>query len=563
MIVITGKYLLILLRLDSRGEGGICALLELVRHERLSRRWQAIAMGVTIVGTALLFGDGIITPAISVLSALDGLAQHSQAAGRFAMPIAVVILVVLFGIQRFGTGRVGMFFGPIMLLWFLALGVFGLMAIIKNPEVLASVSPHYAVSFVHRHAGTAFVVLGAVVLVVTGGEALYADMGHFGRRAIRTAWMVVVWPALLLNYFGQGANLLANKQAIDNPFFALVPEAMLWPMIILATFAAVIASQAIISGLFSLARQAWKLSFFPPHKVIHTSTERIGQIYTPIVNYALGICCILLVIVFHKSDALAAAYGIAVTGLMVLTTTMFMIVARVALRWPWYVVYLLGAIFITVDLLFFSANLLKIMDGGWIPLVVAGLLTVVMVTWLRGSTAAARQYRNRSISFTSFKRNWPEDGPERVSGAGIFLTTSRIGVPASVTTLYRNLHVLHETVVLLSVHVEEIPFVDPAQRIRIYKMPNNFWHVTARHGYLDEVDAPALVQAAIDQGLPVDPDNATYFVRQLIIDTSGTSRMARWRRRLYLILHRNSWPAVWAFRLPPNRTVAIGIVVRI
>jgi KUP system potassium uptake protein len=281
------------------------------------------------------------------------------------------------------------------------------------------------------------------------------------------------------------------------------------------------------------------------------------------VNYLLGICCIILVVVFHKSDALASAYGIAVTGLMVLSTVMFMIVARVALRWPWILVFMLGMIFITVDILFFSANLLKIKDGGWIPLVVAAFMTIVMATWLRGSTAAARQYRNRSVSFTAFKRNWDEGGPERVSGAGIFLTTSRIGVPASVTALYRNLHVLHETVVLLSVHIEEIPFVAPDQRVRIYKMPNDFWHVTARHGYLDEVDAQEIIQAAIELGLPIDNDNATYFVRQLIIDTSGTSRLSRWRRRLFLILHRNSWPAVWAFGLPPNRTVAIGIVVRI
>jgi KUP system potassium uptake protein len=277
-LVITGKYLTVLMRLDSRGEGGICAMYELIRHERLSRRWKTIAIAITIVGTALLFGDGMITPAISVLSALGGLSEHSEAAGRFAMPLAVVVLVVLFGIQRFGAGKMGMLFGPIMLVWFIVIGVFGLLAIIKAPDVLLAVDPRHAVWFVQRHAGTAFVVLGAVVLVVTGGEALYADMGHFGRRAIRIAWVVVVWPSLLLCYFGQGANLMAEPTAIGNPFFSIVPEVMLWPMIILSTFAAVIASQAIISGIFSLTRQAANLSFFPPHKVVHTSRERIGQI---------------------------------------------------------------------------------------------------------------------------------------------------------------------------------------------------------------------------------------------------------------------------------------------
>lgn len=562
-LVITGKYLTILMRLDSRGEGGICAMLELVRNKRLSRRWKTIAIAATIVGAALLFGDGMITPAISVLSAMEGLSLHSAAAGRFAMPIAVVILVVLFGIQRFGTGKMGMLFGPIMLLWFIMIGVFGVMSILKAPEVLLSVDPRHAAWFVQRHAGTAFVVLGAIVLVVTGGEALYADMGHFGRRAIRIAWLVVVWPALLLSYFGQGANLLVNTSATGNPFFAIVPPALLWPMIILAAFAAAIASQAIISGIFSLARQASHLSLFPPHKVVHTSSERIGQIYSPAVNYMLGFCCIILVIVFHKSDALAAAYGVAVTGLMVLSTLMFMLVSRVALHWPRILVLILGSIFITIDLLFFSANLLKIKDGGWIPLAVAALLTVMMVTWLRGTTAAARQYRNRSVSFTAFKKNWDKGGPKRVPGTGIFLTTSRIGVPASMTTLYRNLHVLHETVVLLSVHIEEVPFVEPSQRVQIHKIPDNFWHVTARHGYLDEVDSPAIIQAAIGMGLPIDIENATYFVRQLVIDTSGSSRMSLWQRRLFLVMHRNALPAVWAFRLPPNRTVAIGIVVRI
>ena len=563
LLVISGKYLLVLLRLDSRGEGGICAMLDLVRNERLSRKWQAIAIGATVGGAALLFGDGVITPAISVLSALEGLGQHSDTAARYTMPLAVVVLIVLFAIQRFGTARMGTLFGPIMLVWFLALAVFGAMGIAQRPEILLAVDPRMAYLFIHSHAGPAFVVLGAVVLVVTGGEALYADMGHFGKRPIRMAWLLVVWPSLLLNYFGQGAQMLEDASARANPFFSIVPQFMLWPMIILATVAAVIASQAIISGLFSLTRQAVNLKLLPALKVVHTSEERVGQIYVPVVNIGLGACCVLLVIIFHQSDALAAAYGLAVTGMMAITTLMFMLVARAALKWPSIVVFPLGLIFLSIDLLFLSANVLKIRDGGWIPLTIAFFMILLMSTWLRGSQATARQSRNRAVSFTAFRKSWPEGGPKRIPGTGVFLTTARIGVPASLSMFHRNLKVLHETVVLLSFHVEEIPFVARDQRVRIYKMPDDFWHVTIRHGYLDEVDAPRVIKQAIEQGLPVDAETATYFVRQEIIDISGSGRMPRWRRRLFLILHRNAWPSVWAFRLPPNRTVAIGIVVRV
>ena len=563
LLVIGGKYLLVLLRLDSRGEGGICAMLELVRGERLSRKWQVLAIGATVGGAALLFGDGVITPAISVLSALEGLGEHSTEASRYTMPVAVVVLFLLFAIQRFGTGRIGILFGPVMLLWFLAIGVFGAVSIAENPGILAAVDPRMAFLFVHGHAGPAFVVLGAVVLVVTGGEALYADLGHFGKRPIRLAWLFVVWPSLVLSYFGQGARLLHDPSARENPFFAIVPEVLLWPMIVLATFAAVIASQAIISGLFSLARQAVNLKLLPALKVVHTSPDHIGQIYVPVVNMLLGICCIVLVVVFHRSDALAAAYGLAVTGMMAISTLMFMLVARVALRWPVYVVFPLGLAFLSIDLLFLSANALKILDGGWIPLTIAFFVIVVMSTWLRGVHSVIRQFRNRSVSFTAFRKSWPEGGVERIPGTGIFLTSLRIGIPASVTTFHRNLKVLHEKVVLLSFNVEEIPFVDEDQRIRIYRMPEDFWHVTVRHGYLDEVNAPRIVRQAIEQGLPIDEETATYFVRQEIVDITGRSRLARWRRRLFLILHRNAWPSVWAFCLPPNRTIAIGIVVRV
>ena len=563
LLVVSFKYVSLMLLIDSRGEGGICAMLDRIRHERLPKRWRIFAFSVTVLGAALLFGDGVITPAISVLSALEGLSYHSPAAGRLTMPLAAIVLAGLFLIQRYGTGRVGVVFGPIMVVWFIMIGVLGSMSIYQNPQVLTSVNPVYAIAFVQKHAGAAFVVLGAVVLVVTGCEALYADLGHFGRKAIRIAWFTLVFPSLLLCYFGQGAAIIANPEAVSSPFFALVPQALLWPMIILSTMAAVIASQAIISGLFSLTRQASNLGLFPPLKVVHTSSKHKGQIFVPIINVFLMISCILLVVIFHKSDALASAYGIAVTGMMVLTTLMFMVVTRTVLRWPFLLVLVLGMTFLLIDLIFFSANVLKIKDGGWLPLVIAVFFVAIMSTWLRGSMIIGRQHRIRSMSFTSFKRLWGGSDPERVPGVGVFLTTSRIGIPASLAMVYKTFKVLPEKVVLLSIQVEEVPYVGIERNIRVYKMPGDFFHVTVRRGYLDEINVPDIMDRALSQGLEIDRDQITYYVRQLIIDTSENRRMVRWRRRLFQFLLRNQWPAVWAFHLPPNHTMAVGIVVRV
>ena len=563
LLVVSFKYVSLMLLIDSRGEGGICAMLDRIRHERLPKRWRIFAFSVTVLGAALLFGDGVITPAISVLSALEGLSYHSPAAGRLTMPLAAIVLAGLFLIQRYGTGRVGVVFGPIMVVWFIMIGVLGSMSIYQNPQVLTSVNPVYAIAFVQKHAGAAFVVLGAVVLVVTGCEALYADLGHFGRKAIRIAWFTLVFPSLLLCYFGQGAAIIANPEAVSSPFFALVPPALLWPMIILSTMAAVIASQAIISGLFSLTRQASNLGLFPPLKVVHTSSKHKGQIFVPIINVFLMISCILLVVIFHKSDALASAYGIAVTGMMVLTTLMFMVVTRTVLRWPFLLVLVLGMTFLLIDLIFFSANVLKIKDGGWLPLVIAVFFVAIMSTWLRGSMIIGRQHRIRSMSFTSFKRLWGGSDPERVPGVGVFLTTSRIGIPASLAMVYKTFKVLPEKVVLLSIQVEEVPYVGIERNIRVYKMPGDFFHVTVRRGYLDEINVPDIMDRALSQGLEIDRDQITYYVRQLIIDTSENRRMVRWRRRLFQFLLRNQWPAVWAFHLPPNHTMAVGIVVRV
>ena len=563
IFVVSFKYLSLIFKVDSRGEGGICSMLEKVRHERLSRRWRGFAFAITILGAALLFGDGIITPAISVLSALEGLSSHSPEASRFIMPLSVVVLLILFAIQRFGTGKVGLLFGPIMLVWFFSIGILGAMAIIEQPEVLRAINPMYGFEFVQRHAKTAFVVLGAIVLVVTGCESLYADMGHFGRRAIRFAWYLIVLPSLLLTYFGQGARLISDPGAVESPFFATVPNALLWPMIILATVSAMIASQAIITGLFSLTRQASNLQILPPLKVVHTSSKQIGQIYVPAINALLGAACIILVVTFHDSDALAAAYGVAVTGMMALTTIMFMVVGRSALRWSLPLVLIIGLTLLVVDLLFFSANVLKIPDGGWVPIVVAVGMAAIMATWLRGTKILSRQHRLRSMSFAAFKRLWPTTGLIRSKGTGVFLTTSRIGIPPALTTLYRSLHVLPEKVVLLSIQVEEVPFIDLERNIRLYRMPENIDHVTVRRGYLDPIDAPLILEAAQAKGLEIDQKDLTYYVRQLVVDTTENRRMPRWRGRLFQFLLRNQWPAVWAFRLPPSRTVAVGIVVRV
>lgn len=562
-LVVSCKYVLLMLLIDSRGEGGICAMLDRIRNERLPKHWRFFAFSATVLGAALLFGDGVITPAISVLSALEGLAFHSAQLERYIMPVSVVVLAILFLVQRFGTGRVGVVFAPIMVVWFLSIAILGAIAISEKPEVLAALNPAYAISFIRAHSGEAFVVLGAVVLVVTGCEALYADLGHFGRKAIRIGWFTLVLPSLLLCYFGQGAAILVDPSARDSPFFSIVPTQLLWPMIILSTMAAVIASQAIISGLFSLTRQASNLGLLPPLKVIHTSRSQKGQIFVPVVNVFLMTCCIILVVVFHKSDALASAYGIAVTGLMVLSTLMFMVVTRSVLRWPFLVVLGLGSCFLLIDLIFFSANVLKIKDGGWVPLVIATVFTAIMSTWLRGSILINRQHRIKSISFTSFKGLWGDRELMRVPGVGVFLTTSRIGVPPSLTTIYRNFKVLPEKVVLLSIQIEEVPYIGIHRNIRVYQMPGDFYHVTVRRGYLDEVNVPEIMERALTQGLDIDPDLITYYVRQLIIDTSANRRMIRWRRRLFQFLLRNQWPAVWAFHLPPHRTMAVGIVVRL
>ncbi len=563
VFVVSFKYLSLIFKVDSRGEGGICSMLEKVRNERLSRRWRGFAFAITILGAALLFGDGIITPAISVLSALEGLSAHSPQASRFVMPLSVLVLVILFSIQRFGTGKVGLLFGPVMLVWFVSIGILGAIAIYDEPTILRAINPMHGFEFVQRHVATAFIVLGAIVLVVTGCESLYADMGHFGRRSIRFAWYFIVLPSLLLTYFGQGARLLADPNAAGNPFFATVPQVLLWPMIILATVSAMIASQAIITGLFSLTRQASNLQLLPPLKVVHTSSRQIGQIYVPAVNALLGIACIILVVTFHDSDALAAAYGVAVTGMMALTTTMFMVVGRSALKWSLPVVLVIGLTLLTVDLLFFSANVLKIPDGGWVPIAVASGVVAIMATWLRGTTILSRQHRLRSMSFAAFKRLWPASGPVRSKGTGVFLTTSRIGMPPALTTLYRTLHVLPEKVVLLSIQVEDVPFIDLEKNIRLYRMPENIDHVTVRRGYLDPIDAPFILQAAQSKGLEIDQEDLTYYVRQLVVDTTANRRMSRWRKRLFQFLLRNQWPAVWAFHLPPPRTVAVGIVVRV
>lgn len=563
IFVVSFKYLSLIFKVDSRGEGGICSMLEKVRHERLSRRWRGFAFAITILGAALLFGDGIITPAISVLSALEGLSSHSPEASRFIMPLSVLVLLILFAIQRFGTGKVGLLFGPIMLVWFFSIGILGALAIIEQPSVLQAINPMYGLEFVQRHVKTAFVVLGAIVLVVTGCESLYADMGHFGRRAIRVAWYFIVLPSLLLTYFGQGARLLSDPGAVESPFFATVPETLLWPMIILATISAMIASQAIITGLFSLTRQASNLQILPPLKVVHTSSKQIGQIYVPAINALLGAACIILVVTFHDSDALAAAYGVAVTGMMALTTIMFMVVGRSALRWSLPLVLIIGLTLLVVDLLFFSANVLKIPDGGWVPIVVAAGMVAIMATWLRGTKILSRQHRLRSMSFAAFKRLWPTSGLIRSKGTGVFLTTSRIGIPPALTTLYRSLHVLPEKVVLLSIQVEDVPFITLEQNIRLYRMPENIDHVTVRRGYLDPIDAPLILEAAQAKGLEIDQGDLTYYVRQLVVDTSESRRMPRWRSRLFQFLLRNQWPAVWAFHLPPSRTVAVGIVVRV
>jgi KUP system potassium uptake protein len=576
--VISFKYIGFVMRADNRGEGGIMALLALVRSRKAKGRGQAALVGLGLLGAALLYGEGIITPAISVLGAVEGVAVASPAFTHFVVPIALAILVALFWFQHLGTDRIGKAFGPIMVVWFLCIAVLGARGIALHPEVLRAVNPWYAVQFFINDRLEGFLILGAVVLVITGGEALYADMGHFGRKPIRWAWFTVALPALLLNYFGQAA-LLIETPGVENPFFALAPEWFLYPLIGIATLAAIVASQALISGAFSLTRQAVQLGFSPRVTIVHTSQTERGQIYIPEVNQVLGVGCILLVLGFQSATNLAAAYGIAVTGTMAISTLLFFRVARDLWNWKLVAAASLCSVFLVVDLSFFGANIIKFTDGGWFPIAVAAVVYTLMTTWKRGRAKLMALAQQTSLPIDLFITDVAKRPPVRVPGTAVVLTSTLDIAPPVLLHHLKHNKVLHQRVILLSIVTEEVPQVSLSERVESRELGEGFWRVVGHYGFMESPDVPTFLTQLGESSIPGSPEpvfltQTSFFLgRETLIATPrgklpkqlpGDPRpMPYWRRKLFIIMTRNAQSAAAFFGLPPNRVVELGAQIQI
>jgi KUP system potassium uptake protein len=582
IIVVAVKYIYFILRADNRGEGGVLSLLALLlqterREEDKRKRWLLVAMG--LFGSALLYGDGMITPAISVLGALQGIeVRNPQIPHMVIVWMAAGIIAAVFAVQRFGTAKVGAAFGPMMFVWFTTIGVLGLREILHEPRVFAAVNPVYAARFFADHGIGGLVILGSVVLVITGGEALYADMGHFGRRPIRLAWFAFVMPALLLNYFGQGALLLRDPSAADNPFYKLAPAGFQLPLIIIATGAAIIASQALISGAFSLTQQSIQLGYSPRMTIVHTSHHQAGQIYIPEVNKILAIGTLLLVFLFQDADRLGAAYGIAVTGTMGITSVLFHVVATTKWGWSKPRMAVLTGFFLAIDGLFFLSNMYKIPDGGWIPIAIAIGAYVLMSTWKRGRMMLTNILQAGSLPLDLFLKDVEKRKPPRVPGTAVFMTSTADGVPVVLLHHLKHNKVLHEQVVLMSVKTAEIPEIDEREeeRITVEKLEQGFWRVTARYGFMETPNVPEILHYAKRSNLRAKQMDTTFYLGRERIVLAGTGgnkpgvrrqptetalRMARWRKKIFMVMTRNAKSATEFFGIPPNRVVELGAQV--
>jgi len=560
-IVVALKYLTFIMKADNKGEGGIFALLALVPKTGTdSKALRNLVVLAALFGASLLYGEGLITPAISVLSAIEGLEVATTAARPLIIPITVAILIALFWAQKRGTERIGKIFGPVMVLWFASIAALGAHWIWLNPAVLEALNPYHAVRFFLIHKGHGFAVLGGVVLAITGCEALYADMGHFGARPIRIAWYTVVFPALLLNYFGQGAYLLQNGY-VEKPFFALVPEPLLYPMVILAGAAAVVASQAMISGAFSLTRQAVQLGYFPRVTIIHTSSKNEGQIYIPEVNQALAIACVLLVFAFKESDALAAAYGIAVTGTMTITSTVYYFV--VTRRWGWskWRAIPLVALFLFFDLTFFGANLLKFFEGGFFPIVVGVSIFALMTTWKRGRQLLGERFAQTIVPLGNLLEDFEANPPHRVRGTAVFMSGASEGTPPVLLHHLKHNQILHRQVVLLSILPADQPTVPKSERLEVIEAGQGFFRLIAKSGFMETPNVPQLLLMAREHGLVCEPSTTSYYLGRETLLTSGKSHMSGWRKALFAFVSRNALPATSYFGLPPGRVVELGMQV--
>ena len=563
IVVISIKYLIFILRADNRGEGGILALTSLITPVGAPRggRWLLIMLG--LFATALLYGDGMITPAISVLSAVEGLNVATPLFEPYIIPITIAILIGLFAFQRRGTAGVGRIFGPVTLLWFVTLAVLGVSHIAREPSVLAAVSPHHALGFFLRNHWNGFLVLGSVFLVVTGGEALYADMGHFGRRPIRLTWFAVVLPALLLNYFGQGAMIIGRPETVENPFFLMAPAWALYPLLALTTAATVIASQALISGTYSLTMQAVQLGYSPRVGIEHTSAREIGQIYIPAINWALMFACIGLVIGFQTSSRIAAAYGVAVTTTMVVTSVLFFVLARERWKWGMPLALLLGGGFLLIDLAFWGANLTKIPAGGWFTIVVGVVVFTLLTTWKKGRQILARRIAQQTLPREVFLQQIESHPPLRAAGTAVYMYSNPQGTPPALLHNLKHNRVLHERVVFLSVETEEVPYVDAAERAEVEHLAAGIYQLRLRYGFMEDVDVPLALSRLYAEGLEFKVMETTYFLGRETLIASPRRGMAMWRERLFAIMSRNSTNAAAFFRLPPNRVVELGAQIEL
>jgi KUP system potassium uptake protein len=559
LIVISVKYIALVLRADNQGEGGILALTALLP----SPAGRPVLIGLGILGAALLYGDGIITPAISILGAIEGLQVATPVFDPWVVPISVVILLVLFAIQRHGTHRVGRLFGPVMVIWFTTLAALGAVWVARAPEVLGAIDPRHAVTFFAEHGWHGFAVLGTVFLVVTGGEALYADMGHFGRRPIRVAWFGMVLPALMLNYFGQGALLLIDPGAASQVFFRLSPAWGLLPLVALSTAAAIIASQALISGAFSLTRQAIQLGYVPRLDVEHTSAQEMGQVYVPQVNWALMAGTIAVVVGFQSSGNLAGAYGIAVTMTMVITAILLHIVATE--RWGWHpaLMFTITAVFLTIDLAFFGANMLKFFHGGWVTLFIAAVVFMLMTTWKTGRRLVAERLSARAIPLPDFMAAIAAAPPGRVSGTAVFMTAQPRGTPPALAHNVRYNKVLHEHVVMLTVTTAQVPYVPAEERLTVEALGRGVYNVRFTYGFMEDPNVPETLALARAKGVEMDLDDITYFLGRETLIVTERPGMARWRERLFVVIARNAVRATTFFRLPPERVVELGVQVEL
>jgi len=563
-LVISVKYLRFVMRADNDGEGGVLALMALVASPaQVEKKRSMLPFAfLGLFGAALLYGDGMITPAISVLSAVEGLEVATTTFSPVVVPLTCIILVALFAVQKRGTGGIGAVFGPVTFVWFIAIGLAGLPWIVRRPQILYAVYPSHAVRFFAAHGLHGFLVLGSVVLCITGGEALYADMGHFGRKAIKLAWKTVVFPCLLLNYFGQGAMLLEHPET-TNPFYALVPSIALYPMVILATFATVVASQALISGAFSLTRQAVQLGYAPRVTIVHTSGKTEGQIYIPEVNSLLMVSCVALVLGFRASSGLADAYGIAVTGTMAITSVLFYVVARQRWHWPRWKAASILTLFLFFDLGFFAACAAKILNGGWFPLAVAGVAFAVMTTWKKGRRILAERISSETLPVDAFIADLEYTKPHRVKGAAVFLTSTRRGMPNVLLHHFKHNKVLHQHVVILCIATDPVPEVATADRLKYKDFGQGFWGITAHFGFMETPDVPDLLKNCASIGLNIDIADTSYYLgRETLLPTRDKS-LAFWRKRLFRFLSRNSRAATDFFSIPPNRVVEIGTQIEL